>query len=277
MKTKEHAGTSLLVGGLSASLALGAAGMLAPALADEAAGPIEGGAPAAQAEANAQVVQAAGAGAVVEADATAGAFAYDQTTITPTEQIATTFRGATATLCQATEDFAQVNPLAWQITVSGAVDEAFTADVGELSGESAVSQVMTCTCGGNPADGRAIITADVKGIPVSYLLDRAQAQAGVNTLVFVASDGCEVALPLGWVVAHHAVVSYQINGEDLSASVGGNNQLWMAGASANYFVRDIVEIRVEARPEAEVPAEPGVGMDYPNSPNAGVLSAQVGE
>lgn len=280
MKTKEHAdkgrGTSLLVGGLGASLALGitgAAGALAPSpvLAEE-------GAPIAEAaESGAQVAQVAGAEAIVEADAAEGTFSYDQATITPNEQIATVFRGATATLCQATEDFAQVNPLAWQISVNGAVDEAFTADVGELSGESAVSQVMTCTCGGNPADGRAIITADVKGIPVSYLLDRAQAQAGVNTLVFVAADGCEVALPLGWVVAHHAVVSYQINGEDLSTSVGGNNQLWMAGASANYFVRDIVEIRVEARSEADVPAEPGEEMDYPNSPNAGVLSAQAGE
>ena len=139
----------------------------------------------------------------------------------------------------------------------------------------AVQQVMTCTCGGNPADGRAIITADVKGIPVSYLLDRAQARAGVNTLTFVASDGTEVSMPLAYVIAHHGVISYEINDEDLSASVGGNNQLWLTGTSANYFVRDIVEVRVTS--EEVLPPEPGEGMDYPNSPNVGLLSAEVSE
>ncbi|MBS5451396.1 MAG: molybdopterin-dependent oxidoreductase, partial [Coriobacteriia bacterium] len=113
---------------------------------------------------------------------------------------------------------------------------------------------------------------DVKGIPVSHLLDRAGALSGVNALTFVSSDGCEVALPLSWVVAHHGVISYEINGEDLSASVGGNNQLWLAGAPANYFVRDICEVRVEARDEA--PADPVEGAEFPNSPNAGVTSAR---
>ena len=262
---------NLLAGGLSATLALGGAGLAA--LASEA--------PAAPATDQAATVEAApeaaGVAGVAGADATQGQFSWDQATITPNDVIASTFRGATATLCNATDDFAQVNPLEWQLTLSGDVDNAFTATVDELSGESEVSQVMTCTCGGNPADGRATITADVKGIPVSYLLDRAQARAGVNTLVFVASDGCEVALPLSWVVAHHGVISYEINGEDLSASVGGNNQLWLAGASANYFVRDIAEVRVESRDASEVPAEPGEGMDYPNSPNAGVLSAEVSD
>ena len=158
--------------------------------------------------------------------------------------------------------------------MTGDVDSEFTATVDELAGEDSVQQTMTCTCGGNPADGRAIVTADVKGIPVTYLLDRAQAQAGVNTLTFVSSDGTEVALPLSWVVAHHGVISYEVNGEDLSASVGGNNQLWLAGASANYFVRDVVEVRVTE--EAEVPPEPGEGVEYPNSPNVGITASQLG-
>ncbi len=80
-------------------------------------------------------------------------------------------------------------------------------------------------------------------------------------------------MPLSYVVAHHAVISYEVNGEDLSASVGGNNQLWLTGTSANYFVRDIVEVRVTA--EDVVPAEPGDGMDYPNSPNVGIVGVDV--
>ncbi|MBS5451884.1 MAG: molybdopterin-dependent oxidoreductase [Coriobacteriia bacterium] len=250
---------------MGASMALGGA---AVALASEAPASPAADQPAAVASSE------SGVAGTVAADATEGTFSFDQATITPNEVIASTFRGAVGTLCQATEDFAQVNPLEWQLSVTGEVDSEFTATVDELAGEDSVSQVMTCTCGGNPADGRAIITADVKGIPVSHLLDRAGARAGVNTLVFVSSDGCEVALPLSWVVAHHGVISYEINGEDLSASVGGNNQLWLAGAPANYFVRDVAEVRVEAREASEVPAEPGEGAEFPNSPNAGVTSAQ---
>lgn len=254
---------TLLASGIGASMALSGAAM---ALASEA--PAAG---AADQPAAVAASEAAASGAVA-ADASEGAFSYDQATITPNEVIASTFRGAVGTLCQATEDFAQVNPLEWQLTVSGEVSDGFTATVDELAGESAVSQVMTCTCGGNPADGRAIITADVKGIPVSHLLDRAGALSGVNALTFVSSDGTQVTLPLSWVVAHHGVLSYEINGEDLSASVGGNNQLWLAGAPANLFVRDVVEVRVEALEQA--PADPVEGVEFPNSPNAGVTSAR---
>ena len=259
---------SLLAGGMSATLALSGAGLAA--LASEAPA-----APTADQAAVAQASESMGVAGTVAADATEGTFSYDQGTITPNEVIASTFRGATATLCNATDDFAQVNPLEWKLSVSGDVTDAFTAAVDELANESAVSQVMTCTCGGNPADGRATITADVKGIPVSYLLDRAGAVSGVNALTFVSTDGTEVTLPLSWVIAHHGVISYEINGEDLSASVGGNNQLWLAGAPASLFVRDIAEVRVEALPEA--PADPVEDMSFPNSPNAGVLSAVVSD
>ena len=79
-----------------------------------------------------------------------------------------------------------------------------------------------------------------------------------------------MTLPLAYVIGRHAVLSYEINDEDLSASVGGNNQLWMTKTPANYFVRDVVEIVVST--EAEAPEAPGVADEHPNSPNAGVLA-----
>lgn len=256
---------NLVAGGMAASLALSAAGV---ALADV---------PQTVETADNAVLSTIGSmtrSLLVKADAAEGTFAFDQATVTPNTTIASTFRPATVTLCSATTDFAEINPLEWKLSVTGDVDNAFTATVDELAGEDSVQQTMTCTCGGNPADGRAIITADVKGIPVTYLFDRAQAKAGVNTVTFVSSDGTEVAMPLSYVVAHHGVISYEVNGEDLSASVGGNNQLWLAGTSANYFVRDIVEVRVSE--EAEVPPTPGDGMEYPNSPNVGITASQLG-
>lgn len=201
-----------------------------------------------------------------------GEFAYTQTEITPNSVIASTFRNATNALCNATEDFVVGNPLEWKLKVSGDVENTFEANVGDLAEESAVKKVMTCSCGGNPADGAAIITADVKGIPVSHLLTKAQASKEVNTATFIASDGTEIAIPVGYLVGRHAVISYEINDEDLSASVGGNNQLWMTRTPANYFLRDIVEVRFTA--ETDVPANPGEGAEHPNSPNVGILDAE---
>ena len=210
---------------------------------------------------------------IVKADASTGTFAWDQETVTPNTVISGTFRGATATLCNSTVGLTQTNPLEWKISVSGDVQNAFTAKVDELAAESSVGQTMTCSCGSNPADGRAIINADVKGIPVTYLIEQACPVAGANTVTFVCSDGTEQAFPMGYIIGRHAVISYEVNGEDLSASVGGNNQLWMTATPASYFVRDVVEVRITA--EAEAPAIPGEGFDYPNSPNVGMTAASV--
>jgi len=199
-----------------------------------------------------------------------GTFAFDQTTITPNDVIRKYFQRVPSSVCQATSDFVTDNPLGWQLSVTGDVRNAFTTPVGELAQEDSISQVMTCTCGGNPAGGRAIITADVKGIPIENLLDLAGALPGANTVTFVSSDGTETSFSIGYVIGHHAVLSYEINDEDLSASVGGNNQLWMTATPANYFVRDVVSIEVSTRDEA--PAAPGTEDEHPNSPNAGVLS-----
>lgn len=202
--------------------------------------------------------------------AVAGEFAFDQTTITPNEVIKTFFQRATSAICGATTSIAADNPLGWQLSVSGDVENAFSASVGDLASEESVNKVMTCTCGGNPAGGRAIITADVKGIPIEYLLSRAGVASGANALTFVSSDGTEVTFPLSYVIGRHAVLSYEINDEDLSASVGGNNQLWMMKTPANYFVRDVVEVVVST--EDIAPEAPGANDEHPNSPNAGVLA-----
>ena len=90
----------------------------------------------------------------------------------------------------------------------------------------------------------------------------------------MSADGTRQTFPLGYVVGRHAVLSYEINDEDLSASVGGSNQLWMTKTPANYFVRDVVEIVVST--EEVVPEAPGVADEHPNSPNAGVLAGTQG-
>lgn len=252
------AAASLVAGGAGAALAsaaqTGTDAILSPAAAVEA-------------------VESASFSPVVKADAAQGTFSWTQDAVTPNAVIASTFRSAVATLCNSTVGLTQTNPLEWKISVGGDVENAFTATVDELAAADSVNQTMTCSCGSNPADGRAIVSADVKGIPVTYLIEQARPASGANTVTFVCSDGTEQAFPLGYVIGRHAVISYEVNDEDLSASVGGNNQLWMTSTPASYFVRDVVEVLITA--EEEAPATPGAGFDYPNSPNVGITGSSA--
>ena len=209
----------------------------APALASE---PVADEAKAAGNEAQAKITTVEGA--QVKPAQVEGAFAFDQATLTSNEEIKAFFQRATRALCGATAPLVADNPLGWKLAVSGDVEAAFTADV--------------------------------TGIPVEHLLARAGAAPGANAVTFVSADGTRQAFPLGYVVGRHAVLSYEINDEDLSASVGGNNQLWMMKTPANYFVRDVVEIVVAT--EEVAPPVPGEGDEHPNSPNAGVLAGSQG-
>ena len=188
-----------------------------------------------------------------------GEFSFDQTTITSNEVIKTFFQRVSQAICGATVPLVADNPLGWKLSVSGDVETAFTASVGDLANEESTSNVMT---------------ADVTGIPVEHLLAKAGAAPGANAVTFVSADGTQQTFPLGYVVGRHAVLSYEINDEDLSASVGGSNQLWMTKTPANYFVRDVVEIVVST--EDVAPATPGAADEHPNSPNAGVLAGTQG-
>ena len=105
---------------------------------------------------------AAVAGAVKVARAE-GVFSYDQEAVTPNETIRTMFQKAVRVVCGAGIALASENPLDWQLTVSGAVNDAYTASVGDLAGDESVQQKMTCTCGGNPAGGRAIRYRECEG------------------------------------------------------------------------------------------------------------------
>lgn len=69
-----------------------------------------------------------------------------------------------------------------------------------------------------------------------------------------------------------ALVAYEIAGEPVYQTLGNANQVWLGGASANYFARDVVEIRVEALDEE--PAAPGEGIDYA-TPNVAVSAGTV--
>lgn len=213
-----------------------------------------------------------------------GTFAFTQAEITPTAQIARALGGADKVLCGASQEALPTaqevvaDAADWQITVGGdGVQTASTLTLGQLAQTGSQSTVMGCSCLGNPADGRATVNAAVTGVPV---LDLPVAAGGVsegaNAITFVSSDGYEVTPPLFYVLQRASMIVYQLNGEPLSSSVGGTNQLWLGSTAARYFASDVVEIRVTCEEEAPaVPGTPDSGDHAANLPNASVTQGQA--
>ena len=88
-----------------------------------------------------------------------GEFSFDQTTITSNEVIKTFFQRVSQAICGATVPLVADNPLGWKLSVSGDVETAFTASVGDLANEESTSNVMTCTCLRNARGRRTDTTA----------------------------------------------------------------------------------------------------------------------
>lgn len=210
-----------------------------------------------------------------------GTFSFTQGQITPTAQIAHDLGGANKVLCGASTEALPSNQRVvsdaadWQVTVDGdGVQTSLTTTIGDLAQTGTQSTVMGCSCAGNPADGRATANAAVTGVSVYDLLEAAGGvSSGANAITFVSSDGYEVTLPLSYVLQRASMIVYQLNGEPLSASVGGTNQLWLGSTSARYFASDVVEVRVTCEDEAPaIPGSPASGDHASNVPNVGVTA-----
>lgn len=206
-----------------------------------------------------------------------GTFTATQAELTPLDQVSRTFGNGSYNLCSDVlrEEGAVAAPAAdvmdWQIAITGDIENPYAITMAEVAEKGSVSSIMGCTCAGNPAAGVATINAEVTGPSIATLVDQAVPAATANALTFVSADGTQISVPLWYVYTRPALVAYQIDGEPLVDALGAANQVWIGSTSANYFTRDIVEIRVETL--AEEPAVPGDGIEYANVPNISVFSA----
>jgi len=92
-----------------------------------------------------------------------------------------------------------------------------------------------------------------------------------NTVTFTAADGKKMSFPLDELLERGAVVASKVNGEDIAASMGAFNQLWVPGLPAKYYVRDIVGIDFTCEDEPPVlEAFEDDGHDYTNRPNISI-------
>ncbi len=207
-----------------------------------------------------------------------GTFSFDQTTVTPTDQIAKIFQKAPATFCQASTEMTVTAPEDWTVSVSGDVGNPYTATLGEIvESDGQQTELMGCACAGNPAGGRAVISAEVTGVPLAEIIYRAQPAQDANTVTLVSEDGYRISIPLDYVLARRALMACAVNGEGLASSMGGTTQIWMDAAAAKYFSRNVVAI--ELTREEQAPAAPGSekapDTEYVNRPNVGITAASM--
>lgn len=214
---------------------------------------------------------------VVQLQEVHGAFSFEQGLADSIERITRSFNKVPRYLCGAAAGPAQdvcaaTGEALGTITVKGEVRAAFTASLNDMASKDDPRIVMGCACGGNPVDGRASVSAEVTGVTVRLLLERAQVDEGVNTIVFTSADGYAAALPLSYVRQRHSLIVYAVNGEPVENVMGGSNQLWLGSTSARYFARDIVSIKLLT--QATPPPAPGSAAARDagtNTPNVAVL------
>ena len=218
--------------------------------------------------------QTAASSDIVQVSEVVGQFAFTQAEVTANDTIKKNLGDASQYLCgarpsgggtQAAED--------WSISVDGAVEHSFTATFEQLSQDDSVqTQLMGCSCAGNPADGRASANAEVTGIPMQSIFEMATPSDNANTVVFTSADGYQVALPMDYVLMHRSLIVFDVNGSPISDVVGGTNQLWLGSTAASYFARDIVSVMLEERQTPPPsPTSDEAREAYGNLPNIGVL------
>lgn len=183
----------------------------------------------------------------VKAAAVQGVFSFNQDVLSPSEDVFNLYGTAVTGLC-AKPAFAfepgREEGGTHYVNVSGDMEFSYRLTEADFKTKS-VNRIAACSC----AMGASVVQAQVSGIPLSNILSLAKLQEGVNTLTVTGSDGYEVAVPLSYALDRDAMLVYAINGEALAENQ--RTQLWMPGAVAKYFARDVVNIRVTA--EAELP------------------------
>lgn len=115
------------------------------------------------------------AGGIIHEANVQGTFGYDQSVRTSSTDLSHMFMKAAATLCTNMPAYFE-SIGARPITVSGTAG-SFNATVSDLAGdEDAEAYDMACSCASNVPGGGAIANAEVRGVSLATIADKAQAR-----------------------------------------------------------------------------------------------------
>ncbi|MEG0375327.1 MAG: molybdopterin-dependent oxidoreductase, partial [Raoultibacter sp.] len=150
-----------------------------------------------------------------------------------------------------TSDEAYAN---WEIKVGGSVDNEFTFKLADFENQM-VERVMKMDCQTNPPGGAYIANVNVKGIPLSAVMEKAGVDPSVNAMHSVADDGWDLyPLPIDYVNQNqdNILLVTEINGEKLGMLQGYPVQLWTPTLGGCHYTKRVVELNFTTDPTTPV-------------------------
>lgn len=197
-----------------------------------------------------------------------GEFAFDQMQLSPSDSVFSLF-GTVATAACAAPSFALENPQVdgaadYFINIGGTLQKAGTVLLSELKKEGK-SDTLKCSCGMSSS----IVNTEVVGVPLASIVEMNDLSDEINAVTVRGADGYGVTLTLDKAVNGGGMLVYKVAGTDLDTGKGGPVQLWMPGAVASYFTRQVTDIEFfhtdDAVPEKEPNAQQRAKISIQNS------------
>jgi DMSO/TMAO reductase YedYZ molybdopterin-dependent catalytic subunit len=187
----------------------------------------------------------------------AGAFRFEQNVMSPSDNVFSLF-GTAATAACAAPSFAFENTeeklVNYYLNVGGKMERSFQLTMKQLM-ENGKDDILKCSCAMSPS----IVNVQVTGMPLENVVQMADLEDDVNAVIVKGSDGYSVSMSLAKAIEKNAMLVYKVGGEGLKPENGGPVQLWMPGAAANYFTRQVTDIEfIHADEVAEAKAPEAV-------------------
>jgi DMSO/TMAO reductase YedYZ molybdopterin-dependent catalytic subunit len=108
----------------------------------------------------------------------------------------------------------------WSLPITGLVSNNVTLTYASLMAMPPQTQYNTLECVSNDTDGDLISTAKWTGVKFSDILSQAGVSGDATYVVFKATDGYSVGIPMAKAMDPGTILAYQINGEALPAEHG---------------------------------------------------------
>ncbi|MFC4408519.1 molybdopterin-dependent oxidoreductase [Haloarchaeobius iranensis] len=135
-----------------------------------------------------------------------------------------------------------VEPSAWELQVTGSVEETVSMDYYDLTGMAPEHRFVTLRCVGEDLNGHKLDNALWTGVPIAEFLDRAGPSPDCGCVKVYAADDYYQVFPLE--VMETAFLAYGMNGQRLPASHGKPARLLVPGHWGEINVKWVTEIEL---------------------------------
>ena len=210
-----------------------------------------------------------------------GNFTFDQEYITPVDDIFWYWGNGTNRGIQPNYDVDQSIFDEWTFEITGAVAEPVTLSLKELAEENSVTKVMKLSCQVNQPGGSLCANVEVTGIPLSYILSKAQLNEDADGALFVGDDlwtGAVTSLDFINNYESESLLVYKVNGQYLTPELGYPCQVWYPATAAGGFTKRVKEIRISAGAAARrMVGTPNPDGGFFNKPNTAIFYYDNGQ